>query len=172
MGESLLLQEWTTIRGSLSSTIVTQSRCDYLDVTDYRNIMAFVEVSDASGSPTINFETSPTTDAALFQNMQGTGTVVSVGVTTRALGYTGFVPAARFLRWRVTAAGTPWSVTFRIWLSATFNARRRGTVFSVDSFVPGPPPGPALTVPRDPPGRSPALRTSVPPRSVRMSTRR
>jgi hypothetical protein len=120
MAASVLLQEWNTVRGNLTTTTVTQQEHHYADLLHFQDVSLYMETSDMSGSPTITFQTSPTRDDNLFQAMDATGTFIpAVGVTVRTLRYSNVsVPLARFVRWKFTGStAAPWSCTFRIWLS-------------------------------------------------------
>jgi hypothetical protein len=126
MAHSILLQDWTTVRGSTTSTVVSQPVNGYADMTAFRNWVAYVDVSDASGSPSMALETSPTADNTFFISFDGTLFSPSVGVTTKISRYAGsYLPVARFLRWRISSSSSaPWSASFRIIVSATYNVRR------------------------------------------------
>lgn len=118
MSAAILLQDWVTVRGSTSGTVVTQPVSGYADLAPYQDVVAFLEVSDVSGTPAMKFETAPTDDDNLFQNMDGSTFAPSVGVTTKIYRYSAAtVPLARFMRWKVPSAAGAWSLTFRVWLS-------------------------------------------------------
>jgi len=84
--------------------------------------VAYIEVSDTSGTPLMQFETSPTKDDNLFVNMDAAAFTPAVGVMTpKIYRYSSAtVPLARFVRWKIPSSSpgaNPWSITFRIWLS-------------------------------------------------------
>jgi hypothetical protein len=119
MAGAILAQDWVTARGSAAGTTVTQQESEYVDLGPYQDAVAFIEVSDVSGSPNLEFQTSPTRDDNLFKQIDGAVSFVpSVAVTTKVMRYSAVsVPLARFFRWKVTTAAGAWSLTFRIWLS-------------------------------------------------------
>jgi hypothetical protein len=115
---SFILQDWTTIRGGTGATTVTQGENSWLDLTPYQDIVLWVDVREASGTPTITFQTSPTKDESLFQNIvTGTSMVNNQVTAVKALMSGATVPLARYLRWQIN--GTPtWDSTFRVFLAA------------------------------------------------------
>jgi hypothetical protein len=122
MAGAILLQDWITVRGNTTGTIVRQQEDDYVDLAPFQDFVAYIEVSDTSGTPLMQFETSPTKDDNLFVNMDAAAFTPTVGVMTpRIYRYSSAnVPLARFVRWKVPSASPGagvWSLTFRIWLS-------------------------------------------------------
>jgi len=121
---AFLLQEWLTIQSATSGAI-TQGEAGWLDLSDFLDVVVFLEtkqVSASSGAMGMSYQTSPTKDAVLFQNMYDPTTVaMAVGVTTTVLlRDTALCPLARWLRWQIlpTSGGTSYQATFRIWVAA------------------------------------------------------
>jgi len=118
---SFILQDWTTIRGAVST--ITQNETEWLDLAPFQDAVFWIDVREASaaaGSPTLYLQTSPTLDDAFFQSMTATGTaMVGSGTPTVVSVFmiSATVPLARFVRWQI--AGSPtWDATFRIAVAA------------------------------------------------------
>jgi hypothetical protein len=115
---SFVLQEWTTIRGGV--TTVTQAEPNWLDLSDYQDVAFWIEIGESTNTPTLFLQTSPTYDESLFTSVvpsqamsAGLPVVLSAFMTVAP------VPLARFVRWQITGTA-PWDATFRI--VATANA--------------------------------------------------
>jgi hypothetical protein len=107
---SILLQDWTTVRGVGNTTTITQSEADWLDLEPYSDVVIWVEVAEATGTPYVLFDTAPVAIEALFQTIDFVPGIASATPVIRkvfANVVQGF-PLARFLRWRVLSqsAGT------------------------------------------------------------------
>jgi hypothetical protein len=115
---SFILQDWTTIRGGVATVI--QGEADWLDLSSYQDCIFFLDVREASGTPTITFQTSPTKDEALFQTMI-TATLMTASATgaaaIKATLTNAIVPVARFVRWQINGTIT-WDSTFRVIVAA------------------------------------------------------
>lgn len=129
--DSLLLQDWTTIRGSSTVTILTQSETDWLDLRLYQDVVAWLEVKEFSPPPTHNptlvYQTSPTKDDALFFTMAYvpiTTTGVMTTVMLKDAMPPGSPPCARWFRWQIQIGGFPWDLTFRVYVAANRVGRR------------------------------------------------
>jgi len=125
MSFPILLQGWVTIRGSTTGTVVTQQESCYADLTGFKDVVAFTEVSDISGGVALNFHTAPTKDDG-FLAAGETRISPATGLNTTILRYeTAGRPPTRYLRWRLGNAGSPWSITFRIWLACNMSGNFR-----------------------------------------------
>ncbi len=116
---TLILQDWTTIRGSGATSIV-QSAQDWLDMSLYQDAVMWLNVTEVTGTVTITYETSPTGDDSLFQACV-TGIALATGTTpvvTPVFMLSAQAPIARFLRWRLTGSSSPWDATFRVLVAA------------------------------------------------------
>lgn len=121
MSDTLLLQPWITLAGPLTTTVIVQPALRYLDLSAYAAVAIYVEVSESIGDVILGFETSPTIDDSMFASIAGpSGTVIPpVGISLLRYPFAPPVPLARFLRWRIPGArGSPWSITFRAFVSA------------------------------------------------------
>jgi hypothetical protein len=122
MSRSVLLQNWITVRGATTTTDVRQDRSGYADLAGYKDLVVYLEVSDLSGRPLLAYETSPTNDDVLFLNLDTAAFIPVVGVAApKIFRFTSPLGAvmSRYVRWRLPASsGAPWSLTFRVWLSA------------------------------------------------------
>jgi hypothetical protein len=114
--ESILLQDWVTLSTSATATTITQGADSWLDVGAFEDLVFYLDVKLASGSPVINYQTAPVPEEASFTALLP-GINMATGVTTNSvLAVFAGVPVARFLRWQLT--GTSAYATFRIWVSA------------------------------------------------------
>lgn len=128
---AFLVQDWVTVR-SASGSAITQGEANWLDLSDFLDVVLFMETKNfaiSSGVLYMAYQTSPTKDEALFQQMvdistSASTTAIAVGVqTTVLLRDTALCPLARWFRWQLTpptnAVGiTSFEATFRIWISA------------------------------------------------------
>lgn len=118
MPHSILLQDWTTVRGNAAATVVVQQEDAYADLQGYRDVAVYPEVSDFGGGVQLQVQTSPTNDNAFFVTMTRT-TFVITATGPQAPGinrYSEATPLTRFVRWRLSGTGAGWTVTMRIWL--------------------------------------------------------
>jgi hypothetical protein len=117
---AFILQEWTTIRGSV--TTVTQGEDGWLDLTAYQDLVFWLDCRESSGSttPTIAFQTSPTKDESLFTNITAavTMTAASTPQVAKALLASATVPVARYVRWQIVGPSGTWDATFRVLVAA------------------------------------------------------
>jgi hypothetical protein len=116
---SYLLQDWITLQGASAITVLGPGENDWLDLSGFQDIVAWLEVkevSPTSGVLAVAYQTSPTKDDALFFNMTTAISVTGPGLTTTVmLKDTALVPLARWLRWQVQlSSAASWNVTFRI----------------------------------------------------------
>ncbi len=121
---TLILQDWTTIRGSGSGAgaTIVQSEQDWLDLSAYQDLTFWLDVREVfGGTVTIFFETSPAADESLFQPMITTGTALTAAAAptiVKAPMLSANVPIGRFLRWKLTGPATTWDATFRVLVAA------------------------------------------------------
>ena len=125
-----ILQDWITIRGTSSSTVITQGESGYLDLAPYQDVTFWIDCRESSGGTvTMNFQTSPTKEDFLFQaaNLSTTpSSPITMSTTTSSsnpyrvvLASNPNVPLARYVRWQLTGpSSTPWDVTFRVLVQA------------------------------------------------------
>ena len=117
-----LLQEWVTIQSTSSD--VTQSEPLWLDMSSYLDLVAWLEVKQVSastGTVSLGFQTCPSKDDSLFQNMNDTSVAISAGVqVSTLLRDTALCPLTKWLRWQLKAStASTWQATFRIWVAAS-----------------------------------------------------
>jgi hypothetical protein len=118
---SLLLQDWTTVRGS-GTTAVVQSTPDWLDLRGYADAVFWIEIAEVTnpgaGRVTLSLETAPAPLETLFVAMD-TIDALTASRTPKVhkvfLNCAAGAPLARFLRWKLagSVSGT-WDVTFRL----------------------------------------------------------
>lgn len=125
--QSYLLQDWTTIRATMSGgTNLAQSADQWLDVGDASEctfLLQVAQVNGGAGTATIHYETSPTRDAALFRELVARTLTATGDLTPQidrlALYNTPATPLARWVRWRLTTADASlWDVTFKVTVMA------------------------------------------------------
>ncbi len=115
-----LLQDWTTIVGSGTTSIV-QSLAEWTDLAKLADVMFWLEVrsvtNPGSGNVELSYETSPTREGALFRALATSNVVVGTEpiVTKIRLADRPAVPLARWVRWKLRGTDSgAWSVTFRL----------------------------------------------------------
>lgn len=127
-----VLADWTTVSGTSTTTTVTQSEDDYLDLSAFQDFQAWVEVDSivAGGAPapTLLLETAPLKEDVLFIALATGWRQASVALAPGVLSTKNVlnaatakqIPLARWLRWRVdmSSAASTWSVTFRVHVAA------------------------------------------------------
>jgi len=125
-----VLQEWITIRGTSSSTTITQGESGYLDLAPYQDVIFWILCMEASPSAStvyMNFQTSPTKEDYLFQPLSTSPTSpIAMNTSTSSsnpykvlLVNTPNIPLARYVRWQLSGpSATPWDVTFRVLVQA------------------------------------------------------
>jgi hypothetical protein len=102
-----------------------QSEHVWLDLSEYRDVMIWVDVHEivlAATTFLMNFQTSATEDEALFQTI-ATLNLASVGPGAYVLPVhidTAAIPLARWLRWQLMTQGVTSrsDVTFQAWAAA------------------------------------------------------
>ena len=114
------MQDWITVRGNASGTVVLQPECDYIDFSHFQDFASYVEIADFSNA-TIKIQTAPLKEEAYFLLTDlVTVTPVAAGlaaVTVVRWSTGGVNPPARWLRWRCSGSAAGWSLTFRIHLN-------------------------------------------------------
>ena len=120
---AFVLQDWVTIQGGAAT--ITQSEQDWLDLSPYQDVTFWLHVTQASGSPSVTYQTSPSEDDVLFQSMTGSAVALAGGTVTvtKVIMESAPAPVARFVRWQVTGT-PPWQVTFRIFVAANLPGMR------------------------------------------------
>jgi hypothetical protein len=59
---TFILQDWTTIRGSVTGATVIQQETEWLDLGPYQDVVFWVDVREASGNPVLTLQTAPFKD--------------------------------------------------------------------------------------------------------------
>ena len=118
---SFVLQDWITVGATGAGTVI-QTEKDWLDMSAFQDVVAWLDVREVSGgpAPTLRFETAPAKDDFLFVGMGATPTTLvaaSTPLIVQLLMGSAAVPIAQFLRWKVVGAAT-WDATFRILVAA------------------------------------------------------
>lgn len=121
---SFILQDWITIRGASQNPAVAipQTEQGWLDLAPYQDVFFWLDVREVTGStPTITFETSPTSDDSFFQPIVAAISMQAGSAPTivKAPMSTAQTPVARFVRWKLLGpVSTLWDVTFRVIVAA------------------------------------------------------
>jgi hypothetical protein len=129
----ILLQGWKTISGA-TSTNWNQQVDDCADLHHFKDVTAFVEVSDFS-NVTVVLQQAVAKDATFFYDIDAGFAPAATGLTVLPYRYSGFT-ISRWMRWRAfpTAAGA-WRVTLRIWLAANMSGNYRRAHVHRDSLA-------------------------------------
>ncbi len=118
---AMVLQDWVTISGvGTGSTIQTEP--DWLDMTPFQDLVAWLDVRDATSGTTLFLETAPSRDDNLFVSMNTGGYLLNPIISSTPLVASllmgqATVPIAALLRWRISGVVGTWSTTFRIIVS-------------------------------------------------------
>jgi hypothetical protein len=118
--ESLLLQEFTTIRGAQGQTVV-QPRYGWLDLGDFEDVVIYTDVRETlqSGAyPQITFQTAPAAIDSAFVALTPAISLATGVTTTPLMASRGGVSPARFLRWELSGGSATWDATLRVWVAA------------------------------------------------------
>jgi hypothetical protein len=120
VAHAICLQNWLTVAGG-GSQGVQQTNERYADLTPFRDLALYVEISSITGGPTLYLQSSPNREDAYFATMReataGNQTIYTTSGVQSVL-YVRFAatPAARFVRWSAVGFAS-WAITFRVWLS-------------------------------------------------------
>lgn len=117
---AFVLQDWLTIRGGTGVTLVNQPESGWLDLEPYQDVVFWLQVTEASGSVAINYQTAPTADDSFFASMNASPITFAASasvVVTQILMLSATTPLARYVRWQLTGT-SPWDAHFRIMVAA------------------------------------------------------
>jgi hypothetical protein len=124
---AFVLQDWITIRGASTVASVIQMEGQYAQLDAFQDVVFWLQVAEvttASGTITLNYETAPLKDESLFSAM-GTAGIAAAAMTPPTitkilLSQNPAVPLSRWVRWRLSQSGATasWDVTFRVLLVA------------------------------------------------------
>ncbi len=125
-----VLQDYVTIRGSSTTQTITQSEHEWVDLSNFEDLITWIDVKEVtlSGNASVQFniQTAPIKDEFLFVTMESAPLTVTVALTAPSvrkaiLDQTSNtagapIPLGRFVRWQLVAAGATgsWDVVFRI----------------------------------------------------------
>lgn len=119
--KSFLLQDWLVARGT---GVVTQSERTWLDLSGYRDVVAWLDIRELSATPpALAYQTAPAKDELLFASA-ATVSLATGLTTTPILQDTATTPLARWFRWQLNFGGVAGDVEFRIWVAANKPGRR------------------------------------------------
>lgn len=139
MAHAICLQDWITVSGNNSGTLV-QPESDYLRLPNFQDVVVYAEVSSITnaGTTTLDIQSSPTCDEAFFAASLSSNpyllrfslTSASSGVQTLKVSRWASATdqlLAEYVRWKLSFPGTggPTNITFRIWLSLNQSGWRR-----------------------------------------------
>jgi hypothetical protein len=135
-----LYQDWLTLRaqGATLAGSVTQSEPDWLDLSPFQDVVAWLQVAEVAG-PTgttslyIDFQTAPAKDESYFSSLvnqmgnaaSGIALAAAASPTVQRFMHDGaYTPLSKWLRWKISTNGVAptqtWEVTFRIWLAVSY----------------------------------------------------
>lgn len=120
MAHAVCLQEWATVQGASSTTVVHQDEQSWLNLAAFQDVALYLDVADFGGDPLPVVESAPSKDEPVFQALfRGAGPIGSTGL--QPLRIARFAdnrppPLATWVRWSISGSSA-WSLTFRIWLS-------------------------------------------------------
>ena len=108
------------MRGATPSVTVVQPSYGWLDLGDLEDVILYTDVREATGSPTLTFQTAASLENAAFVNLTAALSLTAGTITTTsAIASTANVPPLRYLRWVAgSPSGDPWDLTFRVWVAA------------------------------------------------------
>lgn len=110
---SKLLQNWTTLQGSLT---VTQSAPAWLDLHRFEDLFFLVQITQSANSlASLYVQTSPDRSDGSFMDLLRIP-ITSLGTSplvTRVPAVTSSTRPARYLRWHLTSDGS-YQITFRV----------------------------------------------------------
>lgn len=114
--QPIIMQDWITIRGVASSTVV-MSQADWILTAPYQDMTFYLDVRefDVAGM-TITYQTCPSRDDALFVGMGAAVGITAVGLTVTSYNLAGApaAPVSHWTRWKLTGPASAWDVTFRV----------------------------------------------------------
>jgi hypothetical protein len=122
---AFVLQDWVTIRGATTISTVVQNESQYLSLDAYQDVVFWLQVSEVTGSVTLNYETAPIKDETLFTPMAALGGV-AVAMTPPKVtpilmsqfGSGSPPPLSRWVRWHLVGPAASWDISFRILVAA------------------------------------------------------
>jgi len=137
-----LQDDYLTVRGASSITKVIQADSEWLTLDAFQDIIVWLDVKEVTagaGNVAVTYETSPTCDDFLFQQV-GSVAVTSTGLSVTKLLASGGAtnPLARYLRWKLApSSAVAWDITFRIWLAANAPGPWRGAATALNAPAAG-----------------------------------
>jgi hypothetical protein len=119
--DALCLQDWITIKADPEISSLAQPSSGWLDVSLYEDLVFFLDVKEADGTPQVTYQTAPAAEESAFLTVISTPVLSGpVGRADAALTIYSPVPTAKFVRWMLSSQSPPWAITFRIWIAAYF----------------------------------------------------
>jgi hypothetical protein len=120
--DTLLLQDWVTVADNNPvSTGIAQSAASYLDISEYQDLVFFLNVTtpiQGGPLPQIEYQTAPVAEESAFLPMLLVPSSFTGGPRADAvLGRFSRVPPAKYVRWFCGGNGYTQSCTFSIWVA-------------------------------------------------------
>lgn len=134
---AFVLQDWVSIAGVGAKSVI-QTEPDWLDMTPFQDLVAWVDVRDATAGVTLFLETSPSRDDNLFVSMNTGGyqtapareealfqtmaSTVNINQATPFAPVNVFlananIPVSHWTRWMLSGPASTWDLTFRIMMA-------------------------------------------------------
>jgi hypothetical protein len=126
MGQGFVVQPWTTIRGNGPNvTSIIQDAEEWLMLDGYGDVAFLIDAADVTlpsgiGSISLDLESAPTPDSALFLGVAPTIAISSASaapVRAKSIRCASTGALVAFLRWKISIPGGSigsWGLTFRI----------------------------------------------------------
>ncbi len=119
MTHAALYQDWVTVQGA-AAQVATQAGSDWLDISDYRDVVVYITTKSVSGAPTLKMQTSPSLDEELFSTIASQVLEANQEYTFVVRYETATTPPAKYLRWQLQGiVGQAFLATFRIHVGGT-----------------------------------------------------
>jgi hypothetical protein len=114
------------MRGSNNTAPIVQNEADWMGFSSFQDIVLWADVREVTttGNVTLSFETAPTKDEVLFQQLTGASIAYATGasnvtVKTVLLASNPAIPLSTWVRWKLAnSLNATWDITFRVLASA------------------------------------------------------
>lgn len=106
------LAPWTSMSAGASNDI-TQPLREWADALSYADGVFWIDVKSKSGAPTLHIQTAAVAEDGYFQDF--VDPVSAEGIAMKITRFaSATTPMMRYLRWKIEAGASSWSLTFRV----------------------------------------------------------